>query len=80
MSHLLWDMKKEFSSIAGEVLLPRKSEMSMFWDNKLLSYLHHVMNLGGIKTHTSYTLEAKPCGGSLEWRHLPIFLLVVKNK
>lgn len=80
MSHLCWDMEEEFTATAGRVPLPRKSEMSLFWDNKLLCLLHHFMNLGGIRTHPSYILEAKPCGGSLEWTHLPIFLLAVKNK
>lgn len=73
MSCLLWDMEEEFTATAGRVPLPRKSEMSVSWDNKLLSHLHHFMNLGGIKTHPSYTPEAKACGGSLEWRHLPVF-------
>lgn len=80
MSHLLWDMKEEFTSIAGRAHLPRKSEMSIFWDNELLSHLHHIMDLGGITNHPSYTLEAKPCRGSLERGHLPIFLPAVKNK
>lgn len=35
--------------------------MPIFWD-KLLSHIHHFRNLGGIKTHPSYTLEVQPCG------------------
>lgn len=37
------------------------------------------MNLGGTNTQPS-VVEALWSGGSLEWRHLPVYLLAVKNE
>lgn len=72
MSHLLWDMEGEFTATAAAESLCPERVKCLYFGTTNFCLISITMNLGEIKT--------QPSEGSLEWRHLPVFLLAIKNE